>query len=717
MPVAETIVEFLRQQAPKHNDPNLLARCTANMEMQVNVREVVRGADGKPNCWNIRSPKNADSNPEPLKYNIRWPLAEHATDVGMSGWNHVDSGSLYVAFDIDFKSGHAKGHDQSTIDSLVSTLSRIPWIELRRSTSGKGLHVYVHFAVPIPTANHAEHAALAKAVLACISAAVGFDLAPYVDVYGGIMWVWSTRATAENGGLSLIKPATQSLTLQHVPNWREYLPAKREPLPARDTSDLDTPIDIFNASEEVPMSEMLIEWGAEPTDDSESRWRLPGDEGHDDHATLFRHSESGIELLTIFSTSVELDGVPVPEGTYTKARLLETVKFGGNSSAMASDLMRRGYAPEHDADDDFDAVFESAKPAARKFQIVSLGDLQTSAPTPQPEVIKRLLQVGDVANLIAPPKLGKSFFVAQLLVSFIANLEWLGFQFGTSPRRVLVIDNELKPYDLVNRIAFIAEKLGVPISLVFERIDVVSLRGNTLDMKQIATEMHHVAPGTYSLIVVDAVYRTLGDWNENSNQDMSKFYNLLEGMANRLQAAVIGVHHTSKGDQSDRAVTDVGSGAGTISRAVDCHMILRPHDTPECFALEFAVRNFKAPLPMVLRREWPLWVVEPMLDPSDLKRPGSKPKPEFRDLREILMAQDGRRMNVKLLREALQDRTGCAERPAAALVKSAEESGILNRIPGENRTYDLVLGNPNLTVFDGFEPVDDSTADPESEAI
>ena len=67
---------------------------------------------------------------------------------------------------------------------------------------------------------------------------------------------------------------------------------------------------------------------------------------------------------------------------------------------------------------------------------------------------------------------------------------------------------------------------------------------------------------------------------------MTEIMNALDSHAERLDCAFINIHHSSKGDQSNKSVTDVGAGAGVLSRAVDTHITLRPHEL-EDFATRF----------------------------------------------------------------------------------------------------------------------------------
>ena len=57
-----------------------------------------------------------------------------------------------------------------------------------------------------------------------MSSATGFDFASQVDVCGGNMWIWHRKATKENDGLAIIKPATQVLKAGDLPsNWRDHV--------------------------------------------------------------------------------------------------------------------------------------------------------------------------------------------------------------------------------------------------------------------------------------------------------------------------------------------------------------------------------------------------------------------------------------------------------------------------------------------------------------
>ena len=93
------------------------------------------------------------------------------------------------------------------------------------SASVNGLHLYVCFDEKgIPTDNHTEHAALARAILRMMSSETGFDFASQIDCCGGLLWIWARKMTTENRGLELLGAAEKELSVSDLPtNWRDHV--------------------------------------------------------------------------------------------------------------------------------------------------------------------------------------------------------------------------------------------------------------------------------------------------------------------------------------------------------------------------------------------------------------------------------------------------------------------------------------------------------------
>jgi len=196
------------------------------------------------------------------------------------------------------------------------------------------------------------------------------------------------------------------------------------------------------------------------------------------------------------------------------------------------------------------------------------------------------------------------------------GLRWIGLL--CKQGRVLIIDNELHKETITNRLNTVAKALDVSNAWA-EQIDVLSLRGESVDIHSLARLLATVEAGRYRLIIADAFYRFVPQGtSENDNAQIMAMYNCIDAMAARLGSVWVNIHHSSKGDQSGKAVTDVGSGAGSQSRAADAHLVLRPHEDNDLAVLEAAVRSFAPVDPRVLRWEFPLWSVDESADPSRL---------------------------------------------------------------------------------------------------
>lgn len=276
----------------------------------------------------------------------------------------------------------------------------------------------------------------------------------------------------------------------------------------------------------------------------------------------------------------------------------------------------------------------STAPAAEQppdqddFPTIGVGQLLIGYPMLRPPIIEGLLRQGETMNVIAPSKVGKSWLIHDLALAVATGTRWID-TFPTMQGRVLLIDNELHKETLAYRLRRVAETRGLTIPPDDHRITVIPLRGQLRDLPGLADRLRQIPPATYSIVIIDAWYRVLPrDTDENDNGAMAALYNTIDAYADLLQAANTLIHHASKGDQSGKSVTDVGSGAGAQSRAADTHLILRPHAEDSVYVLDGTTRSFPPFEKRCLRWAFPQWRFEPGLDPADLRRPQHRTKKE-----------------------------------------------------------------------------------------
>lgn len=257
---------------------------------------------------------------------------------------------------------------------------------------------------------------------------------------------------------------------------------------------------------------------------------------------------------------------------------------------------------------------------------LSLGELIDTYPKLRPPVIDGLLRVGETMNAISTTKVGKSWLLLDLILSVATGGKWLG-TFPCTKGRVLLFDNELHRETLASRLMTVAEARKIPLEEVRRQVTIVPVRGRKVDVSQIfmLLERRGVKPGDYAMLVLDALYRALPPGTkENDNDCMMTVYNELDAIGEAYGMAISNVHHSSKGDQSQKSVTDVGSGAGSISRAADTHLILRPHEEENVAVMDVALRSFAPVESRCFRWEFPVWVPADDLSPELLASPRRK---------------------------------------------------------------------------------------------
>jgi hypothetical protein len=343
---------------------------------------------------------------------------------------------------------------------------------------------------------------------------------------------------------------------------------------------------------------------------------------------------------------------------------------------------------------------------------VSAGELLGRHAELRPPLIHGLLRSGEVMNLIAAPKMRKSWLVHACSLCVATGRPWLD-KFQTEPGRVLLIDNELHPETLAYRLRTVAEGMGLAFEDYADALDVFPLRGRLRDLDALRGFFDGIEVGTYSMIVVDAFYRVMpstpGGGGENDNAAMTTVYNTIDRHALRIGAAFVLIHHSSKGVQGGKAVTDVGAGAGAQSRAADVHAVIREHEEDGAAVLDAVVRSFAPLPPLGLRWAFPTWQTDPYLDVTRIKREkgpgGRKPAaggtPATADVSlpwstatfVPAFVRDEPREAVRIIDHATARKVTGSEkltiRAAERLLRMAEDEGLvhLHRYPGDRTKF------------------------------
>ncbi len=222
-------------------------------------------------------------------------------------------------------------------------------------------------------------------------------------------------------------------------------------------------------------------------------------------------------------------------------------------------------------------------------------------------------------NIIAASKVGKSWFANDQAMCVATGKEWLD-KFSTGdPGAVLYVDSELHPETLAHRLRDVQEQREFDEDMLEENFFPVCLRGEIAKLQELRLMIEAITASGRKLkaVVLDAWYRFMPDSiDENSNSQMTQLYNMLDALALKHDCCFVIIHHSSKGNQTDKSVTDVGSGAGAMSRAADTHLVIRPHEEERLYVVDAAVRSFAPVEPFTLVYCHPCWDIsniEPVL--------------------------------------------------------------------------------------------------------
>jgi hypothetical protein len=251
---------------------------------------------------------------------------------------------------------------------------------------------------------------------------------------------------------------------------------------------------------------------------------------------------------------------------------------------------------------------------------IDLQDLLTAdLPTPT-ELIHGILHQGSKMVIGGGSKSFKTWNLIDLALSIATGVSWWGFE--TSKGRVLYINFELQD-------AFFKSRVN---SLLWEKnckIDQAQfmywgLRGHAAAFGNLKEETLAATSGhDLALIVVDPIYKGLGNRDENKAGDIASLLNEIESLAVATGAAVVFGHHFSKGNQAAKDAIDRVSGSGVFARDPDTILTMTRHEEEDAYVVDTILRNFPPVEPFVVRRVHPLMIRDDKLDPKALKKAGA----------------------------------------------------------------------------------------------
>jgi len=243
-------------------------------------------------------------------------------------------------------------------------------------------------------------------------------------------------------------------------------------------------------------------------------------------------------------------------------------------------------------------LLEQIKEVSFDLGIINAADWLDQEPPEPDQIFEDLFDAGDKVAIIGSSKLRKSFFGMQMALSLAVGRDFLKLE-CSRPRRVLIVQMEIKKEHFHRRIIRIAKYLFITSQEIAGNLFIINGRGMDLTVAHIKTAAKKIGA---EFILIDPLYK-LVDGDENSAHDMKPILRGFDEIAEATGAAVAYIHHDPKGRPGDRDIRDRGAGSSVLGRDYDaCITLTRHRDDEQAAVVETLLRNYKPRKPFVA--EW-----------------------------------------------------------------------------------------------------------------
>lgn len=274
-----------------------------------------------------------------------------------------------------------------------------------------------------------------------------------------------------------------------------------------------------------------------------------------------------------------LPGFPIDKANKNPSRFSRCpggLRGDGVQRLLAVDLGAPSFA-------DWEANHEDAA------EIITASDFCAEDEPDPPQLIEGIVYRGAKMIIAGPSKSRKTWNLTDLAISVSLGRPWCGF--ATRAASVLYVNLEIARFSYRKRIRFICEGRAFA-SADLSRFHLWNRRGKENEVTQLAARLRRQAARVGAdLIIIDPIYKTYGDREENSNTEMAQVLNELEKLAHDTGAAVLIAAHFPKGNLTGRDAIDRVAGASVFGRDPDALLIMTPHEQPDAFTVTPILRD------------------------------------------------------------------------------------------------------------------------------
>jgi hypothetical protein len=224
--------------------------------------------------------------------------------------------------------------------------------------------------------------------------------------------------------------------------------------------------------------------------------------------------------------------------------------------------------------------------------------LKVSIPDPS-QVLRGAFDLNTKTCITGPSKARKSFFALQSSVALASgSREFLSWHID-HPRIVLYVNMEIPEAHFHKRLKRMVTALAVDPEGLGKRLFIMNCRGISGDtvLTRIVTESKRVKA---DVVVLDPIYKLVpGD--ESKQENVKALLSTMDRLCASTGAALVYVHHGTKGESGDRQAIDRAAGSGVLARDVDCLISLVNHIDDGLLVVEQIARSYAPKDSFVIR--------------------------------------------------------------------------------------------------------------------
>ena len=197
-----------------------------------------------------------------------------------------------------------------------------------------------------------------------------------------------------------------------------------------------------------------------------------------------------------------------------------------------------------------------------------------------PDLISGLLSVRSKMMVAGPSKARKSWTLLDLALSIASGASWMGLP--CTQGKVIFIDGELHREQILTRLMTVSESRGLPEEVWADNLKIWPMRGEMREVTELMRALMDTLLKERPLaIILDPIYKLLGDRDENAAGEINGLLNELEQVARTVGCCILYSHHFAKGDSSEKSPIDRASGSGVWARDPDAMVFFTPPARPK----------------------------------------------------------------------------------------------------------------------------------------